>query len=123
MKQPIPKVTGDDVKRIAIRDFGKDLFSQVMSILQEYGKQDWNYPGNPPVGPRVYLAILKLANGNLEKLSEQTKVAIHDFRDVLSIAEYPRYTKEIGFDRAKGKVEQEIIAEDWEQYQEWLERC
>ncbi len=88
-----------------------------MEILQEYGKQEWNKPG-----PRVRLAILKLANGDLSQLKEHTKVAIQDFRDVLAMAEYPRWTKEIGFDRKARKVERAVIDDDWRQYCEWLER-
>ncbi len=118
MKQPIPKVTDKDVERIALRDFGKENLSQVLDILQEYGKQDWNRPGSP----RVRLAILKLANGDLEELSKQTETAIQDFRDVLSLAEYPRYMAEIGFDRVPSKNERAAIDDDWKQYCEWLVR-
>jgi len=118
MDQPIPDVTEKDVERIAIRDFGDKCFSQVMEILHEYGKQEWNRPGSP----RVRLAILKLANGDLEKLKEHTKVAIVDFRDVLTMAEYPRFTNEIGFNKADKKVENEVINDDWNQYREWFEK-
>jgi len=63
MDQPVPKVTDMDVERVAIRDFGMTLLSQVICILQEFGKQDWNRPGSA----RVRLAILKLANGDLDQ--------------------------------------------------------
>jgi hypothetical protein len=118
MEQPVPRVTEEDVKRIALRDFGTEHLSQVMEILQEYGKQEWNRPGSP----RVRLAILKLAHGDLEKLKEHTKLAIQDFRDVLTMAEYPRFTIEIGFNEADKKTEHEVISDDWEQYREWFER-
>jgi hypothetical protein len=118
MEQPVPKVTDDDVERIAVRDFGRDPLSQVLEILQEYGKQEWNRPGSP----RVRLAILKLANGNLDQLKRFTNSAIGDFRDVVSQAEYPRYSAEIGFDRVAAKVERSVIDHDWKQYCEWLER-
>jgi hypothetical protein len=118
MEQPIPKVTDEDVKRIASRDFGQKHLSQVLDILQEYGKQVWNRPGSP----RVRLAILKLANGDVEQLEKYTKTAIDDFRDVVSQAEYPRYTAEIGFDRVAAKIKRAVIDDDWKQYCEWLER-
>jgi hypothetical protein len=41
-KQPIPQVTDKDVKRIALLDFGEAQLSQVLSILDEFGKQEWN---------------------------------------------------------------------------------
>lgn len=118
MEQPIPKVTDKDVERIAVRDFGNDHLLQVLEILQEYGKQEWNRPGSP----RVRLAILKLANGNLEQLRKCTKTAIEDFRDVISLAEYPLYSAEIGFNRVAAEVKRAVIDDDWKQYCEWLER-
>jgi hypothetical protein len=118
LNQPVPKVTDKDVERIALRDYGSDCFAKVMSIIHEYGKQEWNHPGSP----RVLLAILKLANGDIRKLTELTQAAIDDYRNVLSMAEYPRYTEEIVFKEREPKVEQKIITEDWNQYQEWLER-
>lgn len=72
MEQPVPKVTDEDVQRIAIRDFGKPQLSKVLELLQEYGKQDWNRPGSP----RVRLAILKLANGDLDQIKKITEAAI-----------------------------------------------
>jgi hypothetical protein len=118
MNQPVPEVTEKDVERIAIRDFGKERLALVMEILQEYGKQEWNSPGSP----RVRLAILKLADGDLEKLKVHTKIAIQDFRDVLAMAEYPRFMTEIGFNEVDKKVENEVINDDWKQYREWFEK-
>lgn len=116
-KQPIPQVTDQDVRRIALRDFGESQLSQALAILHEFGKQEWNNPS-----ARVRLAILKLANGDLSKLMDNTKVAIEDFRDVLAEAEYPRYSKEIGFDEVAKGHKRAVIADDWRQYREWLER-
>jgi hypothetical protein len=118
IEQPIPKVTDRDVERIAIRDFGEARLTQVMAILQEYGMQDWNRPPSP----RVRLAILKLANGDVNQLVEHTRVAIRDFRDVLSAAEYPRYAREIGFKNVAKETKRAIIADDWRQYREWFEK-
>ena len=115
-EQPVPNITDKDVKRIAFRDFGVVQVFKVLSILSEYGKQDWNEPS-----PRVQLAILKLANGDIIKLSEQTKTAIEDFRDVLAEAEYPRYSKEIGFDDVEEDYKNSVINDDWLQYSEWLD--
>jgi hypothetical protein len=60
MEQPVPKVTEEDVHRIAVRDFGEASLPEVLSALDEFGKQEWNEPDNP----RVRLAILKLAQGD-----------------------------------------------------------
>src|SRR6185295_13742917 len=100
-EQPIPDVSDEDVKRIAVREFGDAQVALVLSILEEFGKQAWNRPD-----PRVKLAILKLAQGDLDRLLDETQTAIQDYRDVLSKAEYPRYTREIGFDDVPATVQQ-----------------
>jgi hypothetical protein len=115
--QPVPEVTDEDVKRIALRDFGDAQVALALSILEEFGKQDWNRPD-----PRVRLAILKLANGDLDRLLDETKTAIEDYRDVLAAAEYPRYVREIGFGDVPETMKQVVIDDDWRQYQEWLQR-
>ncbi len=116
-EQPVPDVTGEDVTRIALRDFGEQQVALVLSILDEYGKQTWNNPS-----ARVRLAILKLANGDLDRLLDHTQVAIQDYRDVLAYAEYPRYMREVGFDDPPEDVKNTVIEEDWQQYCEWLQR-
>lgn len=118
MKQPVPKVTEQDVTRIAVRDFGDDKLSQVLAVLEEYGKQEWN----SPTDPRVLLCILKLADGDLELLAKYTETAIQDYRDVIAWAEYPGWSKEIGLEDVPRDLEQEVIETDWRQYCRWLGR-
>ena len=77
--QPVPEVTEDDVKRVVIRDFGESQADYVLSLIAECGS-----------GARVRLAVLKLANGDIKKLSEAKELTFQDYRDVLSEAEYPR---------------------------------
>jgi hypothetical protein len=115
--QPVPDVTDEDVRRIALRDFGEAQVAIVLSILEEFGKQEWNRPS-----ARVRLAILKLANGDLDRLLDETKTAIDDYRDVLSAAEYPRYSREIGFGDVSDGAKQAVMEDDWRQYRDWLER-
>jgi hypothetical protein len=116
-KQPVPRVTDKDVKRVALRDFGESQFSEVIAILDEFGKQEWNHPS-----ARVRLAILKLADGDLNKLMENTAVAIKDFRDVLAAAEYPGYSRKIAFNEVDKDYKHAVIGDDWKQYRQWLER-
>ena len=116
-EQPVPKISEEDVKRIALRDFGEAQLFKVLSILSEFGKQNWNKPS-----PRVQLAILKLASGNIIKLADATRAAIKDFRDILTEAEYPRYSREIGFNEVAKDFKRAVIDDDWKQYREWLEK-
>ena len=113
MKQPIPKVTENDVRRIALRDFGETGLSAALSILDSDPGAD---------SPRVRIAILKLASGDMERLEEQVAIAARDFRDVLAFAEFPRWSNEIGFDKAPRALEREVIDSDWLQYCQWLGR-
>ena len=116
--QPIPKVTDDDVMRVARRDFPSQHIDEVLTVLARYGEGD----GSAAV-PRVRLAILKLAGGNLERLRVQVETALSDFRDVLAFAEYPQYFARVtgAADQSREEV-QRIIDADWNQYQEWLQR-
>jgi hypothetical protein len=116
MTQPTPSVTEADVERIVRRDFPPEQFQTVMSILDEYGHEKWMREK-----PRVQLAVLKLASGNLQTLRREMETAKCDYRDVLSPAEYPLYSKK--WSRMKSLSEEEkqqIIDSDWQQYDRWL---
>jgi hypothetical protein len=63
--RPLPEVTDEDVARVVRRDFSKEKLDAVVAVLNEYGIEKWERSV-----PRVYLATLKLANGNLEKLKD-----------------------------------------------------
>ena len=115
MKQPIPEVTENDVIRIVQRDFPTEQFDAVMSILNGYGAKDWQHSVN-----RVRLAVLKLADGDLQALRRNID---SDYRDVLAFAEYPDYMQKVSPSAALAEVERErIIRADWMQYQSWLNR-
>jgi hypothetical protein len=118
MKQPVPQVTEEDVRRIAVRDFGEPSLGRVLSALDEPGRQEWNGLDSP----RVRLAILKLAGGDPQALARHTRTAIGDFRDVLAWAEYPRWSEEIGLEEVSHSREQQAIEADWQQYCQWLGR-
>ena len=113
--QPVPNVTDDDVTRIAVRDFGESNLALVMSILKDFGEQEWNQPS-----PRVSLAMLKLADGDFIRLREATRVAIDDYRDVLSAAEYPGCMNDHDRYYLQSTILESVVDDDWKQYQEWL---
>jgi hypothetical protein len=117
--QPTPDVNEEDVIRVILRDFPSQQFDTVMPVLREYDTEKWE-----GARARVYLACLKLANGNVDKLREQTKRAKQDFRDVLAGAEYPGYCR-AGMFRVRElprREQQSIVDGDWKQYEEWLRR-
>ena len=67
------------------------------------------------------LAVLKLANRDLDSLKSYVRMAAEDYRDVLAYAEYPLYSKKVfGIDNLPEESRNQIIEEDWKQYQTWL---
>lgn len=84
-----------------------------LAILDEY-QSDGSDPS------RVQLGVLKLAAGDITALRRVIETAKYDYRDVLANAEYPRYSREIGFRDVSESVRQAVIDEDWRQYDNWL---
>lgn len=117
MTQPTPEVTTDDVHRIIRRDFGESRFSEVQTVLSSYGTKDWQQGT-----ARVHLAILKLSAGDLSQLRQHTEIACSDYRDVLTPAEYRRYSNLAWSGESGQTAEQNAIRDDWSEYQTWLTR-
>lgn len=71
---------------------------------------------------RVQLAVLKLSEGDAEKLKRFIDAARIDFRDVLAWAEYPQQlrTGATRFNTPQEEYEA-ILAADRQQYESWLE--
>jgi len=91
---------------------------EVMSVLDEYGKENYERERN-----RVQLAILKLSAGQRNQLPKLVKMAKGDYRDVLAYAEYPAEMR-LGFVKMRELSPEEAQAvrqRDREQYLKWLE--
>lgn len=115
MNQTAPEYSAADVGRIVRRDFPPDQVEAVHVALRCYGTKSWH--GETV---RVRLAILKLADGNREKLDRAIAMADRDYRDVLSHAEYPTTFRTISpNDRDVAKRRQAMEA-DLKQYRDWL---
>src|SRR5437870_4813424 len=64
--------------------FPKSDWAPVLELLDTYGVESYERERE-----RVQLAILKLSDGNEEKVREFVAVAKRDYRDVLFWAEHP----------------------------------
>ena len=113
----IPKVIFKDIERIIGRDFGKSNNEKVLSQLEEYGTEEWHSEKL-----RVWSAILKLANKEIDNLSDLIEIAKNDYRDVLGPTEYPIFW-EMGFskeEKLSHNDRNKYRKENWNQYQEWF---
>ena len=119
MTQPTPDVTSADLARLVRRDYPPDRTAEVFTVLESYGTEKWHIEAH-----RVRAAVLKLAAGDLEQLRNRIGQARSDWRDVLSEAEYPGYTKVWSrIDKFPPEKRQQVIDKDWRQYQEWFTRA
>lgn len=74
----------DDVVAVVEKIFPESSRARVRELLDGYGVESYERERE-----RVQLAILKLSEGNEEKLREFVAVAKRDYRDVLFWAENP----------------------------------
>jgi hypothetical protein len=110
--QRTPNVTREDVKRIVSREFPSGSVKGVLDILGQYEREQ-----SRSGMARVQLAALKLASGSVERLRSAIETARQDYRDVLSAAEYPEYSRLVGFASKLSPQEvQRVIDSDWKHY-------
>ena len=80
--------TRDEVIAAIQKSFPERNTEQVLVLLDTYGGES-----NERERERVQLAILKLSEGNEEKLREFVAIAKRDYRDVLFWADNPEEAK------------------------------
>ena len=78
----------DEVVAVVHQTFPEGAHARVLKLLDIYGAESYERERE-----RVQLAILKLSEGNEEKLREFIAVAKRDYRDVLFWAENPAEAK------------------------------
>lgn len=69
---------------------------------------------------RVRLAVLKLAEGNLDKLERNIALAQQDYRDVLAAAEYPNTFGAWNIKKNDPDKYKALQQQDQEQYDAWI---
>src|SRR6266404_8879782 len=78
----------DEVVAVIRKIFPEAAQDRALALLDTYGVESYERERE-----RVQLAILKLSEGNEEKLREFVQVAKRDYRDVLFWAENPEEAK------------------------------
>jgi len=91
---------------------------EIMEVLDQYGAESTERGR-----ARVQLAILKLSEGEIERLADLVAMAKRDYRDVLAYAEYPEAMKLgfVGMQALSPEESEAVRRRDREQYRSWLE--
>jgi len=76
-------VTAQHVTDRVKKDFRPEDVDEALGVLDQYGKDAWE---DSPEFMR--LAILRLANGNIQKLPGLIQTAKYDYRDILGEIHY-----------------------------------
>lgn len=115
VEQFIPAVYEGDVLRIVYRDFPLEQHAKVLELIEASEMKQT---------PRIVLACLKIANGDLPSLKEQLLDAGGYWREISSKAEYPNYSRKSSraIDHLSEPEGRAIVESDKSQYLEGLGR-
>lgn len=115
-EQPVAKVSNEDLDFLINREFPneKDAIRAKLDKIKSDSQSGKN---------RISAAVLKLADRDFTKVDLLVERTIEDFRDIVSLAEYPRAHK-AGFklfDKEEKVIEGVFLA-DWKEYSNWKEK-
>jgi hypothetical protein len=111
--QYVPEgVTDADIERIIARDYAPDKHAEIRELIRGVEVRE---------KPRVMLACLKNGRGDFGKLKGEIVNASGWYREILSEAEYPNYTKKM-FRKLSSEEEERLFEADKAQYLKWLSR-
>lgn len=106
----------EDLVLVKIKQcFPNQELEAVMAILALYGKESYERETQ-----RVQVAVLKLSDGNLEKLRENIEAAKDDYRDILASAEYHEQMSRDTWKMSDKEEVKRIQETDRLQYLNWL---
>jgi hypothetical protein len=69
---------------------------------------------------RVRLGILKASNGDLQEIIRLVDIAMHDWRDLLCIAEFPLSSKRWGLREKDPERYDKVLEKEQGEYDQWL---
>jgi hypothetical protein len=116
-QQPAAKISSETLDKIIQREY-PEHFEQVKRKLETI-KSDSSHGRN-----RFSAAVLKLSNGDLTKVDRYIEICNNDFRDVITIAEYPRISKLdfVDLENIETKKLRRTYLDDWADYSNWITR-
>jgi hypothetical protein len=110
--QPVPNISSRTIEKIIQRDY-RNCITEVtgkLKIIRSDSLKGQN---------RISAAVLKLADGKIDKIDTFIEMCKTDFRDVLANAEYPLCSS-YGFGEKTKKELRTIYLTDWKNYSKWL---
>lgn len=115
--QPVAEISKETLEKLIRRDFPEsyEIVKQKFDLIKSDSLKGQN---------RLSAAILKVSNGNLNKLDSYIEMCNSDYRDVISKAEYPRIS-EIGFiemEEIEPSQLKDYYLKDWTEYTNWLNK-
>lgn len=112
MAQFVPTVSESDIERVIRRDYPSDVHAAIHEMIRGIEVRE---------KARVIVACLKNGAGNFQKLKGELTNADGWWREIISEAEYPAYTKKMfRIDRLSAIEQERIIEKDKNQYLTWL---
>ena len=109
-----PTVSDSDVDRVVARDFHPRSHAAILEKIRSITVRE---------KPRVILACLKNARGDVAKLNNELDNSEGSWREIISEAEYPNYSQMHSVLRSSATdQEAQIIEKDRLQYLAWLNR-
>lgn len=112
MAQFVPTVSESDIERVIRRDYPSDVHAAIHEMIRGIEVRE---------KARVIVACLKNGKGNFQKLKGELTNADGWWREIISEAEYPAYTKKMfRIDRLSAIEQERIIEKDKNQYLTWL---
>ncbi|HSA89540.1 MAG TPA: hypothetical protein VLF42_06520 [Burkholderiales bacterium] len=112
MNQYVPDVSESDIERVLRRDYAVEHHAAIREMIASIEMREKT---------RVVLACLKNGKGNLTRLQGELANADGWWREIISEAEYPHYSKKrFRIDRISPDEQQRIIEKDKAQYLQWL---
>jgi len=114
MEQPAAKITDELLDKLIRREFPNDIdeVKRKLNTIVSDSQAGKN---------RFSAAVLKLANGDLTKIDALVEKCNEDFRDIVSMAEYPKCS-DYGFGEIPADKTNAIYDKDWTQYSDWLNK-
>jgi hypothetical protein len=107
-----PDVSEADVERIIERDLPVESRDEIRAIVRQLEVRE---------KPRVVLACLKVAQGDVARLKRDLAEARGYYREVIGEAEFPNYLKKaFRIDKLPEAEQKRIVERDRDQYLAWL---